>query len=319
MNAQPTTQKGQHIADLSEDQAREYVEGLLWPNGPVCAHCGSSDAYRMQGETCRDGLCRCRACEKQFTVTIGTIFEDSHIPLRKWVRAFHLMCSSKKGISALQLQRNLGLGSYRTAWHMAHRIRLAMKCEPFAKLLSGTVEVDETYVGGKSRGKGYRHGIDNKTPVVSMVERSEEGRKYSLVMPKVTAKNLREAIKENVAQGATVNTDESNVYKGVGLDGFKHETVNHKNRKYVRKFKDGRTITTNTVEGSFSLLKRGIVGAFHHVSREHLHRYVGEFDYRWNERLATDVERTAKALEQTKGKRLSYKKTKAAKGDALVD
>lgn len=307
MNKQPTTQKGQHIADLSEEQARTYLEGLLWPNGPVCAHCGSTDAYKMEGATCRDGLCRCRACEKQFTVTIGTIFEDSHIPLRKWVRAFHLMCSSKKGISALQLQRNLGLGSYRTAWHMAHRIRLAMQCKPFSGLLSGTVECDETYVGGKVRGKGYGKGQENKTPVFSLVERGGKGRKYSLVMPKVTAKKVREAIAQNVEAGAMINTDESLLYKGVKNDGHPHETVNHERKQYVRRFKDGRTITTNTVEGSFGLLKRGIVGAFHHVSRKHLHRYVGEFDYRWNQRTESDVERTATALKGSKGARLSYR------------
>ncbi len=148
--------------------------------------------YRMQGKTCCDGLHRCRSCEKQFTVTVGTIFEDSHIPLRKWVRAFHLMCSSKKGISALQLQRNLGLGSYRTAWHMAHRIRLAMKCEPMAALLSGVIKADETYVGGKLEGQGRKAAWDKKVPVVSLVERG--GKKRSMVMEKVSIKNISEAV-----------------------------------------------------------------------------------------------------------------------------
>src|SRR3954467_13900752 len=147
-NASATpTQKGQHLQDLTEDQARALVEKLLWPNGPACRHCGSVDVYRMEGASVRPGLLRCRDCKKQFTVTVGTIFEDSHIPLRMWVRAFHLMCSSKKGISALQLQRNLGLGSYKTAWHLAHRIRLAMKYEPVAGLLKGTIQCDETYIG----------------------------------------------------------------------------------------------------------------------------------------------------------------------------
>ena len=187
------TQKGEHISDLTEEQAREYLEKLLWPTGPVCPHCASVNAYKMQGESCRDGLHRCRDCEKQFTVTVGTIFEDSHIPLRKWVRGFHLICSSKKGISALQLQRNLGLGSYRTAWHMGHRIRLAMQCEPLAELLRGPVEVDETYVGGKVDGKG-RGFRDNKTPVVSLVERNG-GRKRSVVMHRVTGQNIRAALR----------------------------------------------------------------------------------------------------------------------------
>jgi transposase-like protein len=143
--AQQRTQKNQNVLDLSEEQARQHVEKLLWPDGqPVCRHCGSVNAYRMKGKTCRAGLCRCRDCKKQFTVTVGTIFEDSHLPLSQWVRAIHLMCSSKKGVSALQLMRNLGLGSYRTAWFMAHRIRWAMKCEPIAGMLKGQVQADET-------------------------------------------------------------------------------------------------------------------------------------------------------------------------------
>lgn len=304
MTKQPRSQKGQHIADLTEDQARAYLESLLWPNGPVCAHCGSANAYKMEGETCRAGLHRCRDCEKQFTVTVGTIFEDSHVPLNKWVRAFHLMCSSKKGISALQLQRNLGLGSYRTAWHMAHRIRLAMKCSPLATLLAGTVEVDETYVGGKVTGRGQKAGWDNKMPVVSLVERG--GDKRSVVMEKVTAKNLRAVVVENVEAGSAVHTDEHKGYVNL-KDKFAHESVNHSEKQYVRKFKGGRKVTTNTVESSFALLKRGIVGAFHHVSKKHLQRYTDEFDFRWNERKTGDVERTTQALKQSKGKRLTYK------------
>lgn len=305
MSTQQTTQKGQQLADLTEDEARAFVERLLWPTGPVCPHCESKNCYKMNGKSVRPGLHRCRDCEKQFTVTVGTIFEDSHLPLRVWVRAFHMMCSAKKGVSALQLQRNLGLGSYRTAWHMAHRIRLAMKCEPMASLLAGTVEVDETYVGGKRKGCGHQRTMDNKTPVLSLVERG--GRKRSMVMPKVNAKNVRAAIRENVQPGATVNTDESTVYAGVSLDGYTHEPVNHRKGEYVRRFKSGKVITTNEVEGSFSLLKRGIVGAFHHVSKEHLHRYCDEFDFRWNERKTSDVERTSLALKGSKGKRLSYK------------
>lgn len=306
MSKQLTTQKGQHIADLTEDEARAYLEKLLWPNGPVCSHCSSTNVYRMVGESFRAGLLRCRDCEKQFSVTIGTIFEDSHVPLAKWIRAFHLMCSSKKGISALQLQRNLGLGSYRTAWHMAHRIRLAMTCEPFSTLLQGPVEADETYIGGKTRGQGNPTGKGKKTPVFSLVEREGEGRKYTVVMPTVNGKNVREVLNAKVQPGAKVDTDTSTVYGSVKHDGFQHETVNHEKKEYVRKSGDG-IVTTNTVEGSFSLLKRGIIGAFHHVSVKHLPRYCGEFDFRWNARKEGDVERTKKALTQSKGKRLSYK------------
>ncbi len=298
------TQKGQHLADLTEDQARTYLESLLWVDGAVCPHCGSKNVYKMVGTSCRPGLHRCRACEKQFTVTVGTIFEDSHIPLRKWVRAFHLMCSSKKGISALQLQRNLGLGSYRTAWHMAHRIRLAMQCNPLSSLLTGTIEVDETYVGGKNIGKGWQHTMDNKVAVVSLVERG--GSKRSMVMHKVTAKNLREVVEKNVEPYSYVHTDELAAYKNL-KKGFQHSSVNHKAKEYVLKKPSGKVVTTNTVESSFSLLKRGIYGAFHHVSHKHLPRYLAEFDYRWNERKASDVERTKTALVGSKGKRLSYK------------
>src|SRR5271170_5958334 len=146
------SQRNQGVPDLTESEARQAIEKLLWPNGePTCRHCGSVDAYRMQGVTCRPGLCRCRDCKKQFTVTVGTIFEDSHLPLATWIKAIHLMSTSKKGMSALQLMRNLGLGSYKTAWHLAHRIRLAMNREPMTGLLQHEVQVDETYVGGKPR------------------------------------------------------------------------------------------------------------------------------------------------------------------------
>jgi transposase-like protein len=305
MKAKLGTQKGQHIVDLSEDEAREHLEKLLWPNGAVCPHCNGREVYKMRGETCRAGLHRCRECDKQFTVTVGTIFEDSKIPLAKWIRAFHLMCSSKKGISALQLQRNLGLGSYRTAWHLAHRVRHAMQCEPLASKLSGTVQADETYVGGKRRGVGMKRAMDNKVGVVSLLQ--PDGDKRSFVMDeKVTAKNLSAVIRENVQAGVKLHTDESPLYKAVGKE-YQHQTVRHYTLEYVRRDTDGSKITTNTVESSFALLKRGLVGAFHHVSKKHLHRYCNEFDFRWNARKVKDVERTEKALGQSKGKRLTLR------------
>ncbi len=219
---QPWTQKGQDIIDLNEDDAREYLERILWPDGPVCVHCQSKNVAKLKGESSRAGLHQCRDCRGQFTVTMKTIFEDSHIPLSKWVKGFHLMCSSKKGISALQLQRNLGLGSYRTAWFMAHRIRLAMT-DGLQANLKGTVEVDETYVGGKVRGQGCKAGWDNKTPVVSLVERG--GSKRSVVVAKVTAKNLRAAVMDHVEPGTHIHTDEHKGYKNL-KDGFKHGSVN---------------------------------------------------------------------------------------------
>jgi transposase-like protein len=301
------SQKGQHLADLTEEQARTYLEGILWPNGAVCAHCQSKDVYKMQGKSCRPGLWRCRGCKKQFTVTIGTLFEDSHIPLRKWLRAFHLMASSKKGISALQLQRNLGLGSYEAAWHMAHRIRRAMQCSALGDLFKGTVEVDEVYLGGKNRGKGWAHTHDNKMPVVSLVEREGEGRKRSFVLRHVTGKKLVQMVKENVEPYSFVNTDESPNYKGMRKAPFQHHSVNHHEKEYARRLPSGRLVTTNTVESSFALLRRGIIGVFHQVSRQHLHRYCAEFDFRWNHRKVEDVERARRILSETKGKRLTYK------------
>lgn len=307
---QQRTQKGQHVADMTEDQARAHIEKLLWPNGePICRHCGSTNAYRMQGKSCRPGLCRCRDCKKQFTVTVGTIFEDSHIPLRIWVRAFHLMCSSKKGISALQLQRNLGLGSYRTAWHMAHRIRLAMQCEPLAGKLCGVVESDEAYVGGKPRkrnGIGGTHkrgsGTD-KTPVHTLVERN--GRKRTRVVANVTTANLRENINALADKSGTLMTDENKSYRTIGRE-FKggHKTVEHGIYEYAKK--DGSHI--NTAESSHALIKRGVYGVYHRVSKEHLQRYLDEFDFRWDHRKTSDVERTTAALKQVEGKRLMYEK-----------
>ena len=300
---QPRTQKGQAIVDMNEDEARAHLEKLFWPDGPVCFHCKSKNACKRAGETARPGLYLCRDCRREFTVTLGTIFEDSHLPIAKWLKGFHLMCSSKKGISALQLQRNLGLGSYRTAWFMAHRIREAMKDIPTLGKLGGVVEVDETYVGGKLRGQGHKAGRDNKTPVVSLVERG--GSKRSVVMHKVTAKNLRSAVEQHVEPYSFVHTDECNSYKNLKR-GFQHASVNHSEDEYVRQTPSGRTVTTNTVESSFALLKRGIVGAFHHVSPEHLHRYCVEFDFRWNHRKVEDVERTRCAIEGAIGKRLRY-------------
>jgi transposase-like protein len=166
---QQKTQKGQGVPNLSEDEARQHIEAIRWPNGSVCPHCGSTNVYRMEGKTIRAGLLACRDCKGHFTVTVGTVMEDSHLALSVWVRAFHLMASSKKGMSALQLQRNLGLGSYRTAWHLAHRIREAMRCEPAAKMLKGQVQADETWIGGKVRvgsGDDRKNQFENKTAVM---------------------------------------------------------------------------------------------------------------------------------------------------------
>lgn len=286
---------------MTEEQAREYLESIRWGAGRTCPHCGSERSFAMKGQSTRAGLYKCSACRKPFTVTVGTIFHGSHIGLREWVIAFHLMCSSKKGISALQLQRNLGLKQYKSAWHMAHRIRHAMADGIFGgPPLKGTVEVDETYVGGKARSKVK---WDNKTPVVSLVERG--GRKRSVVMPKVTKENLREAVTENIEPFSFVNTDENNCYVNL-KKGFQHASVNHSAGEYQRKTPSGRIVSTNTVESSFALIKRGIYGNFHHVSKKHLHRYLAEFDFRWNMRKDKDGDRVLQSLRQTEWKRLCY-------------
>lgn len=294
------------VSALTEDEAREVFERIRWPDGPACPHCGSVEATKLQGEAHRPGLYKCRGCSEQFTATINTILEDSHIPIRKWLMAFAILCSSKKGVSALQLQRQLDLGSYRTAWHMAHRIRHAMNSEPLVGLLKGTVEVDETYVGGKPRKehgkpKGKRGRGTKKTPVVALVERG--GKVRSHVVESVNAKTLKDAIRENVNRSSTIMTDEWKSYRGIGkeFDGG-HRTVNHGKGEFVR-----GDASTNEAESYFALLKRGIIGSFHHVSKKHLNRYCDEFSFRWNHRGASDSETTTKAIKGGEGKRLMYR------------
>lgn len=290
---------------MTEEQARTYLEGLRWPNGPVCPFCSNKKIARFNGESTRPGLMRCRKCRKQFTVTVRTIFERSHIPLRKWVLAFHLMCCSKKGISALQLQRMLGLRSYKSAWHLAHRVRHAMRSEPLASKLNGVVEVDETYVGGKNK-PGSKQGRGTlKTPVVALVERG--GSVRTRVVDKVTAATLRPAIMENVAPESTLMTDELNTYRRIGRE-FKggHRTVKHGAREYSRR-EGGTSVHCNTAESFFALLKRGLYGTFHHCGKQHLQRYCDEFAFRWDYRDVTDHQRTEAALKAAPGKRLMYR------------
>ena len=301
------------ISKLTEDNARSLLEKIRWPNGPTCAHCGSGNVYRLQGNSTRPGLLKCRDCRKQFSVQVGTIFERSHIPLNKWVIAFHLMCSSKKGISALQLKRNLNL-SYQSAWHMAHRIRHAMKNEPLKSMLGGVVEVDETYVGGKGRHKGTGRGTLTKTPVVALIAR--KGGMRAMAIERLTAEKLKGAIKGNVHKNSTIMTDEWHSYKGIGkeFDGG-HETVKHSIKQYVRGRGKGKPKAhVNSAESWFALLKRGVHGTFHHVSKQHLNRYCDEFAFRWTHRKTTDGERTLAALSGAKGKRLSYKLPRAVGG-----
>jgi transposase-like protein len=322
-----------HFTD--EDKAREYLEAMRWPEGPICPHCGLlGEAYRIVRKEktkeqviamlrarkrirkAQKGLWKCKGCKKQFTVTVGTIFEDSHIPLHKWLLAIHLLTSSKKGMSAHQLMRNLDIKQYKSAWFMAHRIRYALTGE-LPEPLGGVVEVDETYIGGRTRRhipQATKPGerpqdrasqYENKAPVVSIVQRG--GKVYSRQVEKVTAENLSEVIRSVCAADAHLITD-TGVLKGRNTGLKQHSLVNHSADEYVR-YEEGLCVTTNTVEGYFSLLKRGINGVYHQVGRKHLHRYLGEFDFRYNNREVTDGERALQALRGFEGKRLTYKTT----------
>lgn len=293
-----------------EDAARALLEDMRWGKNPTCPHCGGLNPYRLvarkPGSKTRKGLWKCSQCRKQFTVTVGTVFEDSRIPISKWLLAIHLIGSSKKGMSAHQIHRNLGI-SYKAAWFMMHRLRYAMKGGPLAGLMTGVVEVDETYIGARNkRGtKRGRPGPDShKTPVVALVERGS-GRVRAFPMPRVTANNLREAVNAHVHPDATMMTDEFSAYKLVGHAD--HRTVNHSQDEYVR-----GEVYTNTAEGFFSLLKRGINGVYHHVSRGHLNRYCDEFSFRYENRKVSDGERATRIVDGAEGKRLTFKQPAAA-------
>ena len=295
----------------NEENAFAYVENRLWPEGPNCPHCGNADAKRirkMEGKTTRLGLHKCNECRKPFTVRMGTIFESSHLPLHLWLQVIHLMCASKKGISTRQLQRMLGCG-LKTAWFLSHRIRESMKTHRgmFTEPMGGagkTVEVDETYVGRKAGTKAFLP-VSEKQPVVALVERSGEVRSFH--MPLVRANTIRSAMARNISLESHLMTDESTMYTLVGHNFASHGTVNHSNREYVR-----GDIHTNTVEGYFSILKRGIYGICQHISETHLHRYLSEFDFRYNNRIALgcdDNTRADRALKGAKRKRLTYETT----------
>lgn len=290
------------ISKFTEDDAREYLESVRWVNDRICPHCGFNTSYKLEPKKeskrpVRKGVYKCKKCRKQFTVTVGTIFAESHIPLNKWLIAVHLMCSSKKGISANQLHRMLGI-TYKSAWFMAHRVRYAMEHIPLDKLI-GIVEVDETYIGGKHSGKRGR-GSENKIPVVSLVQR--DGTVRSKKFDNLTAKNLKNYIKENVDKSSIIVTDEFRSYNGLAKDFSKHYVVNHGRKEYVR-----GEAHTNTAEGYFSLLKRGVNGTFHHISKKHLQKYLAEFDFRYNLRKLKDGDITPLAVRGIEGKRLMYR------------
>lgn len=296
------------------NKAREYLEALRWPDGPICPHCGSVNKghYQLAGKAHRPGLWKCKDCREQFTVTVGTVFERSKIALNVWLQAFYFMCSSKKGMSAHQLHRVLGV-QYRTAWFMAHRIREAMTSYQPAKLLGsdptggnkgGIVEADATFFGN-IKGAQRRQGSGHKMKIVSLVERNGMARSFHL--PTVTSKNVKAVMRSQISNQARIMTDDGSNFIAGGRQFKSHQSVNHSADEYVR-----GDVHTNTVEGFFSLLKRGLVGTYHHVSEAHLQRYCREFDFRYNHRAAlgvNDVERTKAALKGIGGKRLTYETT----------
>jgi transposase-like protein len=303
-----------------ENAARAHLESLRWPNGPVCPHCGSvENIAKVEGtkKSHRAGLYYCNACKGQFTVTVGTVFERSHVPLHKWVLAYHLLCSSKKGISSHQLHRMLGV-TYKTAWFMSHRIRESMR-ETKPEGLGGSgkvVEADETYFGtrdnaqpspqrkGRPFTKRGKTGPSGKRAVLGLVERGGKARTFHI--REVKAENVANLVRLNLSRESALMTDESRLYTKVGEEFASHRTVTHSANEYVR----DEVIHTNTIESYFSVFKRGMRGIYQHCGEAHLHRYLAEFDFRYNTRTRLGIDddtRAAMALSAIGGKRLTYR------------
>ena len=304
-----------------ENAARAFLEGVLWPDGPICVHCGVvNHAYPSK----RPGVYRCAepACRQDFTVTMNTVMERSHIALHKWLQAFHLMCSSKKGISAHQLHRTLNIG-YKAAWFMCHRIREAMRDGGGLGPLGGEgriVEADETYYGpvdkakvrtkttrGRPFTKSGKPGPSNKRPIVALVERGGNVRTFHV--PVADQTTVEKIVTENIARESRLHTDESKLYFNAADTFAAHETVHHTSGEYVR-YEDGRAVHTNSAEGYFSIFKRGMRGVYQHCKEKHLHRYLAEFDFRYNHRVRLgihDGERAVLAVKNAAGKRLTYR------------
>jgi len=290
-----------------EKAAFEKLEQIVWPNGPVCPHCGNEgDKPVYDLAKTRMGLKKCGACRKQFTVRVGTVFESSHIPLHKWLQASYLLCSSKKGISAHQLHRVMEI-TYKSAWFMAHRLREAMRTGDLSPLggEGSIVESDETFIGrdytkkprGTKKGRGYGH----KFKVLALVDRNT-GKARSFKIDRVDGKTVIPIVRKNIAKETVVFTDDAAHYKHLKAGFAGHEIVRHSKGQYGYGI-----VHTNTIEGFFSIFKRGMKGIYQHCSEKHLHRYLAEFDFRYNERTVTDGERAEAALRGIKGKRLTYR------------
>jgi transposase-like protein len=303
--------KAKHLQD--EAAAFAYVEAALWPDGPVCPHCGGvTRISKMQGKSTRIGLYKCYQCRKPFTVRMGTIFESSHIPLHLWLQAIHLLCSSKKGISSNQLHRVLGV-TLKTAWFLSHRIREAMRDGLLSPMGGGgkTVEVDET-IFGKVEGAPKRVGPGRsalRNTVPTLVERGGSARSFHI--DGTTIGTLKPIITANIARETAMMTDQATWYPEIGRQFASHDTVNHGEDEYVR-YEGTKLVSTNAVEGYYSIFKRGMKGVYQHCGERHLHRYLVEFDFRYSNRIklgVDDTERAHRALIGVKGKRLTYQTT----------
>jgi transposase-like protein len=285
-----------------EDAAFAYVEARVWPQGPVCPHCGGVDRIsKMGGASTRKGLYKCYQCRKPFTVRMGTIFESSHVPLHIWLQAMYLVAGSKKGISSNQLHRTLGV-TLKTAWFMSHRIREAMRSGDLAPM-GGIVEVDETYIGRKAGAGLPKGGWGHKMTVLGLIDRNT-GRSRLFHVDKGGAQ-IHSIVLDNLSREARLMTDEHTMYKKIGREFAEHSAVHHYNKEYVR-----GDVTTNTIEGAFSIFKRGMRGVYQHCAEKHLHRYLAEFDFRYNERAALGIDdemRTERALNGIVGRRLTYR------------
>lgn len=305
-----------------ETAAREHLESLLWPNGPTCPHCGNADGARitrLEGKSTRPGVLKCNECRKPFSVTVGTVFERSKVPLHQWVHATHLLASSKKGISSHQIHRTLGV-TYKTAWFMTHRIREAMR-ELGLTPMGGDgeiVEADETYYGKQEnprvspqrKGRPFTKGKQgihkwNNRPIVSLVQRGGKVRSFHVAV--ADKESVQKIVRENVATETRLHTDESRLYTGAEAFFASHETVRHSAKEYVRD-----DVHTNSAEGFFSIFKRGMRGNYQHCKEKHLHRYLAEFDFRYNNRIklgVNDAMRADLAIKGAAGKRLTYRRT----------
>jgi transposase-like protein len=301
---------------IDADAAREHLEALHWPQGPFCPHCGSVDAKRLPEQrgkpskrspegSIRKGVIQCNGCRKQFTVTVGTVFADSKVPLNKWLLATHLLCASKKGMSAHQLHRMIGV-TYKTAWFMFHRIREAMKSndpDQFGED-GGMVEVDETFIG-REPGTKLKPGFGHKMKVLALVDRNT-GRSRAVVVDSLKAKDIAPIMFHNIAREARLMTDEAYHYGAFSAAFSDHQTVNHSKLEYGR-----GEAHTNTIEGYFSIFKRGMKGIYQHCAKTHLHRYLAEFDFRYTNRIANGVnddQRAEIALKGIAGRRLTYRR-----------